>query len=155
VRAGFALLLAALVLFAAVEVNAQSVRPPGNAVNLEDGIAPGPSNTLGDRSDSDMWRDFRGGDPNRLLRPETEGNAMQTSGQHWRLLREQYIRKYAGYFPLGVIAILLLFHLIKGKMRIKAGRAGTTIPRFTSTQRVAHWFMAAVFIILEIGRAHV
>jgi len=132
---------------------AQSVRAPGNAVNLDDGIEDGPPNTLGDNSVSDFWRDFRGGDPNdlnQIIRQRPEGAVMTTTGEHWRLIRENYIRKYAGWFPLGVITILALFHLIKGKMRITAGFSGKTLPRFNINQRVAHWFMASVFIILGI-----
>jgi len=79
-----------------------------------------------------------------------EGAVMTTTGEHWRLIRENYIRKYAGWFPLGVIGILLLYHLIKGKMRIPGGYSGNTLPRFNINQRVAHWFMAGVFIILGI-----
>ena len=144
-----------LVLLMGVSASqAQSVRPPGNAVNLDDGIEPGPPNTLGDLSDSEIWRNYRGGDPNdpaQIFGPKPAETYMTTSGQLWRLLRVEYIRKYAGWFPVGVIGILLLFHLIKGKMRIKAGRTGKTIPRFTLTQRVAHWYMAAVFILLAIS----
>ena len=142
-----------LTVFVATETFAQNVRAPGNAVNLEDGSEPGPSNALGTTSDSEFWRAFRGGDPNDInqaLAARPDGVVFTTTGQHWRWLRENYIRKYSGWFPVGVIGILLLFHLIKGKMRIKGGRSGKTLPRFNLTQRVAHWFMAGVFIILAL-----
>jgi len=151
--AGFALLLVLLMLFGVTQTYAQSVRAPGNAVNLDDGIEDGPSNALGDDSQSDFWRNFRGGDPNdikQMISALPEGAVMTTTGEHWRLIRENYIRKYAGWFPLGVIGILLLYHLIKGKMRIPGGYSGNTLPRFNINQRVAHWFMAGVFIILGI-----
>jgi len=149
--AGFALILVLLMLFGVTQTYAQSVRAPGNAVNLDDGIEEGPSNALGDDSQSDFWRNFRGGDPNdlkQMLAARPEGAVLTTTGQHWRELRENYIRKYAGWFPLGVIALLLIYHLIKGKMRIKDGFSGKTLPRFNINQRVSHWFMASVFIIL-------
>jgi len=151
--AGFALLLVILMLFGVSQTYAQSVRAPGNAVNLDDGIEEGPSNALGEDSQSDFWRNFRGGDPNdvdQMISALPEGAVMTTTGQHWRKFREDYIRKYAGWFPLGVIGILLLYHLIKGKMRIPGGYSGNTLPRFNINQRVAHWFMAGVFIILGI-----
>lgn len=143
-----------VVLMGVTVGQAQSVRAPGNAVNLDDGISPGPPNTLGNLSDSDIWRNYRGGDPNapeQIFGPKPTGSFMTTSGQHWRALREDYIRKYAGWFPVAVIGILALFHLIKGKMRITAGRSGKTLPRFSLTQRVAHWYMAAVFILLALS----
>ncbi|AXX99218.1 formate dehydrogenase subunit gamma [Profundibacter amoris] len=151
--AGFALLLVILMLFGVSQTYAQSVRAPGNAVNLDDGIEEGPSNALGEDSQSDFWRNFRGGDPNdikQMISALPEGAVMTTTGEHWRLIRENYIRKYAGWFPLGVIGILLLYHLIKGKMRIPGGYSDNTLTRFNINQRVAHWFMAGVFIILGI-----
>jgi len=112
---------------------------------------PGPSNSLGSKSQSDYWRAYRGGDPSDILTDAAAGQAMTTTGQQWRMLRENYIRKYAGWVPVGVIVILALFYLLRGKMRIAAGFSGKTLPRFTLNQRVAHWFMAAVFIILGLS----
>lgn len=108
----------------------------------------GPPNTLGDRSDAEIWDDFRGGDPADLLASKPEGSVMTTTGQQWRMLREKYIVKYAGWFPVGVIAALMLFYLIRGTMPIKGGRSGQTIPRFTMIHRIAHWTTAGVFLIL-------
>ncbi len=137
-----------LLAFTAPQLMAQSVRPPGNAVNLDDGTEPGPSNALGDISDTEFWDNFRGGDPKLLFEATPEGQVMSTTGQQWRVVREQLIRKYLGWLPLIVIGILALYYIIRGPMRISAGRSGKTIPRFTHTARVAHWFLAGVFIIL-------
>jgi len=146
------LLLGLMVIFGASDVSAQNIRPPGDAVNLE--TEPGPSNALGDLSDSDFWRNFRGGDPNdvnQIISALPEGAVMTTTGQHWRMIREEYIRKYSGWFPLGVIGLLLLYYLIRGRMRIPGGFSGRTLPRFDTNQRVAHWFMACVFILLAVS----
>lgn len=134
----------------AAPVAAQSVRPPGNAVNLDDGIEEGPSNALGDVSDTEIWDNFRGGNPRDILAPAPEGQVMTTTGQQWRMIREKFIRKYLGWVPLIVIGLLAVFYLIKGPMKISAGRSGKTIPRFSLSARVAHWFMAGVFIILGL-----
>ena len=142
-------LMLMLAAFAA-PVAAQSVRPPGNAVNLDDGIEDGPSNALGDLSDTEIWDNFRGGNPRDILAPAPEGQVMTTTGQQWRMIREKFIRKYLGWLPLIVIGLLALFYLIRGPMKITGGRAGKTIPRFTLSARVAHWFMAGVFIILGL-----
>lgn len=153
-RVAISVVLVTILLVLAGSVTAQSVRPPGDAVNLEDSTTLGPSNALGNLSDSDIWRDFRGGDPvniDDIIRGPIEGQMMTRSGQLWREIREDYIRKYAGWFPVGVIAILALFYLIRGKMRIKGGLSGKTIARFNLNQRVAHWFMASIFILLAIS----
>ncbi len=132
------------------------VLPRGNAPVAPEGgplfgPQPGPPNSLGPQSQSDYWRGYRGGDPADIVAAVDSGQAMTTTGQQWRLLRENYIRKYAGWFPVGVIAILALFFLLRGRIRIVAGFSGNTIPRFTINQRVAHWFMAAVFSILALS----
>jgi len=153
-QVAISVVLVTILLVLAGSVTAQSVRPPGDAVNLEDSTTLGPSNALGNLSDSDIWRDFRGGDPvniDDIIRGPIEGQMMTRSGQLWREIREDYIRKYAGWFPVGVIAILALFYLIRGKMRIKGGLSGKTIARFNLNQRVAHWFMASIFILLAIS----
>jgi len=140
------LLLAAF----AAPVGAQSVRPPGNAANLDNATDGAPSNALGDISDTEFWDNFRGGNPKDLLAPAPEGQVMSTTGQQWRMIREKLVRKYLGWLPLIVIGLLLVFYVIRGPMRISAGRSGKTIPRFSLNARVAHWFMAGVFIILGL-----
>jgi len=125
-------------------------------IGVEDGVAPmvpdikGPLGPLGATSDSDFWRAFRGENPTDIRSPLSDSVQMTRTGQMWRMLRENYIRKYAGWFPVAVIGLLLLYHLIKGKMHITGGRSGKTLPRFNITQRVAHWFIAGVFIILAL-----
>jgi len=144
------LLCALALVFATGETYANShVRPPGDAVNvIADDGAP---NTLGDRSDAEIWDDFRGGNPRDILAPQPEGTVMTTTGQQWRVIRERFIVKYAGWFPAGVIGILALFFLVKGRMPIKGGRSGKTVPRFTLIHRIAHWTTAGVFMILGLS----
>jgi len=140
----FMLVLAAF----AAPVAAQSVRPPGNAVNLDDGIEEGPSNALGDVSDTEIWDNFRGGNPRDILAPASEGQVMTTTGQLWRVIREKYIHKYLGWVPVITIGILALFYLLRGSMKIPEGRSGKTVLRFSRSARMAHWFMAMVFGVL-------
>ncbi|MHA1127924.1 MAG: formate dehydrogenase subunit gamma [Alphaproteobacteria bacterium] len=144
------LLCAVAFIFATGETYASShVRPPGNAVNvIADDGAP---NTLGDQSDAEIWDIFRGGDPRDILATKPEGAVMTTTGQQWRVIRERVIVKYAGWFPVGVIAILTLYFLVKGKVPIEGGRSGKMIPRFTLVHRIAHWYTAVVFMILGLS----
>ena len=110
----------------------------------------GPLGTRGDVEVSDMWNRLRGGDPLVLTGPQLPGAQMTTTGQVWRLLRENILRKYLGWAPVGVLAILMLYYLVRGPMRLKNGRSGRTLPRFSLTARVAHWYMAGVFVFLAI-----
>lgn len=151
----FAFMLVAVMTLASGAAHAQSsVRPPGSAASVSDVGDLGPLNTLGDRSDSDIWRMIRGGDPRDpavIFAPTAEGALMTTTGQQWRVLREKVLRKYLGWAPVAVIALLALVYLVRGPMRIKEGRSGKTLPRFDTNARAAHWFMAVVFILLAIS----
>ena len=106
---------------------------------------------LGTQSDADFWRYFKNDGIGTPSSSTAADQVMQPNGQNWRLIRENYIRKYAGWFPLGVMVILLVYHLIRGGMPIAGGKSGKTVPRFTLVQRVSHWFMAAVFMILGLS----
>lgn len=115
------------------------------------GDAPSPSGPLGPRggaSVSDLWNQLRGGDPTDLFQPRLPGQVMATSGQQWRLLRVNFLRKYLGWGPLGVLVLLAVFYLLRGPMRVTGGRSGRMIPRFDLFQRVAHWLLASVFLFL-------
>jgi formate dehydrogenase subunit gamma len=51
---------------------------------------------------------------------------------------------------VGMLAVLVAFYLIRGKIRIDSGPSSERILRFTSMERFAHWLMAVSFIVLAI-----
>ncbi len=132
----------ALLLAYSTASSAQSVRPPDNAVNTVGNENYGPANTLGQNSQSDYWRAIRRGE---------DGILMQSRGEEWRLLRTDYILKYSGWTLLAVLGVIALFFVIRGRIRIKSGRSGKVVPRFTLSERVVHWFTASNFILLAIS----
>ncbi len=106
---------------------------------------------LGGASDSDIWRQIRGGAWASPSSSTASGQLIQVLGNDWRDLRRDYILKYAGWLPLGVLAALALFFVIRGRVRIRGGRSGRMIPRFSMSHRIAHWFLAFVFILMAIS----
>jgi formate dehydrogenase subunit gamma len=68
----------------------------------------------------------------------------------WIEIRNGPLVRYGLYAMGGVIALLAVFFLIRGRIRIEHGAAGTTIERFTSIERIAHWLLAISFIILAL-----
>lgn len=130
--------------------NAQSsVRPPDNATE----IAPlGPDmqgGVLGNESDGSIWHGIRLGMPGLVSIPD--GNAavlIQSEGETWRLYHNEYISPYGARIIAAVLAILTVFFVIRGRMKITGGRSGKVIPRFTLVERVAHWSAAVLFILL-------
>lgn len=146
-----AVFLLALLWLPASGAMAQSVRPPDNAVNQPVTEQVGPSNTLGSQSQSDYWHELRKGKAGLSTAGKNSGLLIQAQGEQWRLVRRNYIVKYSGWFLAGVIGFLALFFLIRGRIRLKNGKSGKTIARFTLPQRTAHWFMASVFILLALS----
>jgi formate dehydrogenase subunit gamma len=47
--------------------------------------------------------------------------------------------------------LLLAFFLIKGRIRLESGWAGTTVPRFNALERGGHWLTAVSFILLALS----
>ena len=50
----------------------------------------------------------------------------------------------------GMLALLVVFYLIRGKIRIDSGPSSERIRRFGPMERFAHWLMAVSFIVLAI-----
>jgi formate dehydrogenase subunit gamma len=51
---------------------------------------------------------------------------------------------------LGMLALLVVFYLVRGRIRIDSGFSGRKILRFTMLERFAHWLLAFSFIILAL-----
>ena len=51
---------------------------------------------------------------------------------------------------LGMLALLVIFYLIRGMVQIEAGRSGRTIVRFNAFERFVHWMTATCFIVLAL-----
>lgn len=56
-----------------------------------------------------------------------------------------------GYWAMGgTIALLALFWLLRGRVRIEKGWAGFNVTRFSWIERFAHWLLAASFVVLAL-----
>ena len=75
----------------------------------------------------------------------------QPAGRDWESFRSTSLAKIAGVSILGTLALLCVFYLIRGKVRITEGRSGRTLIRFGSIERFAHWMTATSFIILGLS----
>lgn len=127
-------------------------RVQGKPVPVPGGDAGVPQlGTLGGASDPDLWRALKAGAPTTPSSSTASGQVMQVLGDDWRLVRRQYIPRFAGYVLLGTLALIILFRLIRGQIKIRSGRAGKTIPRFSMSHRIAHWFLASVFILMGLS----
>lgn len=135
-----AVLLLAFAAFAAA---------PDGAMAQQAGEVPGGS--LGANSDAEMWRAVRGGIQGDVSIPDRKaGILVQSEGENWRAVRNGPVSVYGAWAVLGVTGLLALFFLLRGRIRIDAGPSRSTIERFNTIERFAHWLMAIPFIILAL-----
>ena len=100
--------------------------------------------TLGGVSDPELWRALRYGEVDLTVSTRMPGADMviQDGGMRWLVFREGPLLHYGGYLLLGMLVLLVLFYLIRGKIRIEGEHSGQTITRFNALERFGHWLMA-------------
>ncbi|MEY3553783.1 MAG: hypothetical protein RL735_2131 [Pseudomonadota bacterium] len=88
----------------------------------------------------------------RITIPDPKAASLiQPQGQDWRNFHEKQLPTIGAISILGMIAALVLFYVIRGKIRIDHGFSGQTITRFASLDRFTHWLTAGCFIILALS----
>jgi formate dehydrogenase subunit gamma len=75
----------------------------------------------------------------------------QPAGRDWRQFHQVTLRWIGGIAILGMLALLVVFYLVRGMVKIESGRSGRTITRFNGFERFVHWMAATCFIILAIS----
>lgn len=75
---------------------------------------------------------------------------IQPAGQDWRQFHQVTLPWIGAIVILGTLVVLVLFYLIRGMVKIEAGRSGRTVVRFNAFERFVHWVTATCFIILAI-----
>jgi formate dehydrogenase subunit gamma len=56
---------------------------------------------------------------------------------------------------IGMLLLLTVFYLVRGRIKIEAGPAGRTLTRFNAFERFMHWLTAACFIVLALSGLNV
>ena len=83
--------------------------------------------------------------------PDTKSYVLEhPAGREWREFRTVWLKWIGGASILGMLALLALFYLWRGTIRIEGGRSGRTIIRFTAFERFVHWLTAATFVVLGV-----
>ena len=88
--------------------------------------------------------------------PDTKSYTIeQPAGRDWRHFHEVTLRWIGAIAILGILAVLVVFYLVRGMVRLESGRSGTTIVRFNAAERFIHWMTATCFIILALSGLNV
>lgn len=103
---------------------------------------------------ADLWRAVRQRDGDITGITQTQGVEsgvlINAAGDGWRLFRMELLVPVGAWVLGGMLAGILLFWLVRGRIEIEGGRSGKLVPRFSVNQRVAHWFVAILFVLLAI-----
>jgi formate dehydrogenase subunit gamma len=75
---------------------------------------------------------------------------VQPEGREWREFKAFLLKIVAGVAILGMVGILALFYLWRGKILIRHGRSGLTVRRFNGLERTAHWLTSVSFLVLAV-----
>jgi formate dehydrogenase subunit gamma len=125
----------------------EAIGTPEGAAAMSDQLG-----TLGGVSDPELWRAFRYGTAE--IKSSTNGPAattvIQDGGMRWLELRRGVVPQYGGYLMLGMLVVLVLFYLLRGRIMIEGEKTGETIMRFKLLERIAHWAMAIPFLLLGV-----
>ncbi|MHA1599757.1 MAG: formate dehydrogenase subunit gamma [Alphaproteobacteria bacterium] len=111
-----------------------------------------PGGHLGTVSDSDIWREVRRGLQGSVSIPDKQAGVMiQSEGDNWRAWRNGPMTVGGAWALLGIVGLLALFFVLRGRIRIDAGPSGHTIERFNGIERIVHWLTAVSFILLALS----
>ena len=99
------------------------------ALAQEKGMVPG--NTLGLKSDADLWRYVRTGKAGSTqMKDELASIMIQSEGDNWRALRNGPVSLYGAFALAGIIGLLVIFFFVRGRITVDSGMSGKTILRF-------------------------
>jgi formate dehydrogenase subunit gamma len=82
-------------------------------------------------------------------------NLIQPAGRDWRDFHRSKLPVIGGVAILGMLALLAIFFVVRGKIRIHQGFSGKTILRFASFERFTHWLTASCFVVLALSGLNV
>jgi formate dehydrogenase subunit gamma len=78
------------------------------------------------------------------------GNLINPAGREWQGFYTSTLKWVGALAILGMLALLIIFYMWRGTVRIEGGRSGRKIARFTGFERFTHWLTASTFVVLGI-----
>src|SRR5882757_6319400 len=78
---------------------------------------------------------------------------IQPAGRDWRDFHRSKLPIIGGVAIVGMLALLAIFLMVRGRVRVEHGFSGRKILRFASFERFTHWLTASCFIVLALSGA--
>ncbi len=100
---------------------------------------------------ANLWRVVRDGIPG-FTKVTTAGHhiLIVNSGENWREFRNGFLMPFSQWILALALVGVGLFYFFVGADKLEKPRSGVKIERFTLGERVLHWYMAVVFIIMAV-----
>lgn len=100
-----------------------------------------------------FWSQIRKGATGTVSIPDKNAAVLiQSEGDTaYRAFRNGPLKLYSVYGLLGILFLLSLYFVLRGRIKIDHGKSGVTIERFNGLERFAHWLMAGSFLILAVS----
>ena len=87
----------------------------------------------------------------RVSIPDTKSSTLiRPAGREWREFHQGTMHLIGTIAILGMLALLAVFYVMRGKIKISGGPSGQTILRFSAIERFIHWTTASCFIVLAL-----
>lgn len=84
--------------------------------------------------------------------PDTKSYVLEhPAGRNWERFHNVTLRWIAGVAILGFLAVIVIFYLVRGSVKLEGGFSGRKIVRFNWFERFVHWMTAVCFVILAIS----
>ena len=100
---------------------------------------------------SEYWREVRDGTVGTSTVTGQEANVLiQNGGQNWRQLRNDVIAVIGAWAIVGIILALATYHLLTGGNKLEKPLSGELVDRWSFADRLIHWYVAVLFIVLAI-----
>src|SRR6476661_5857853 len=77
-------------------------------------------------------------------------NLIQPAGRDWRDFHRSKLPIIGGVAIIGMLVLLAIFLMVRGRVRVDHGFSGSKILRFASFERFTHWLTASCFIVLAL-----
>ncbi|MFN8925860.1 MAG: formate dehydrogenase subunit gamma [Rhodospirillales bacterium] len=102
-------------------------------------------------SDAVLLNYLRGEVSGRVSIPdEKSGKLIQPQGREFRAFHDDTLKTIGAVSVLGVLGLLVVFYMVRGRIPIEGGPSGRFVLRFKTVERFAHWLTASTFIVLGL-----
>jgi formate dehydrogenase subunit gamma len=100
---------------------------------------------------ANFWREVRKGTEGYTAVTGQETSVLiHNGGENWRSLRNGPVFTYGAWMMGGFLIMIAIYYLFKGRVKIEKGRSGLMVVRWDLFDRVIHWYITVLFIILGI-----